>query len=56
MLGLDLEIGASALRLWIAAGSAALLIVVCGLAVFRLQSGLWRARAWSFSAPFSARR
>ena len=37
MLGLDTEIGTSALRLWVGAGSAALLIFFCGLA-FRSQS------------------
>ena len=55
MLGLDLEIGASALRLWIAAGSAALLIVFCGVAAFRLQSGpLARASLVIFGAVFGA--
>lgn len=38
MLGVDPEIGASALRLWVAVGSAALLIVFCVLAFFRPQS------------------
>ncbi len=32
MLGVDSDIGSSALRLWIAAGSAALLVFVCALA------------------------
>ena len=31
MLGVDNEIGTSALRLWVTAGSAALLVVLCGL-------------------------
>jgi hypothetical protein len=31
MLGVDSEIGTSALRLWVTAGSAALLVVLCGL-------------------------
>jgi hypothetical protein len=35
MLGVESEIGASALRLWVAAGSAALLIVFCVLASLR---------------------
>jgi hypothetical protein len=35
MFGLDTEIGASALRLWVAAGSAALLIGLCVLAFLR---------------------
>lgn len=43
MLGLDPEIETSALRLWVAAGSAALLIVFCVLAFFRQQSGALRA-------------
>jgi hypothetical protein len=34
MLGVDPEFGASLLRLWIAAGSAALLVVLCALAFF----------------------
>ncbi len=33
MLGIDSEIGTSALRLWVAAGSAALLVVVCAFAL-----------------------
>src|SRR5215469_11165929 len=32
MFGLDPDIGGSALRLWVAAGSAALLVFVCALA------------------------
>jgi hypothetical protein len=32
MLGIDTEIGNSALRLWVAAGSAALLVFICALA------------------------
>src|SRR5262245_26653290 len=31
MLGVDPEIGTSALRLWVTAGSAALLVTCCGL-------------------------
>jgi hypothetical protein len=38
MLGVDSEIGTSALRLWLAAGSAAVLIVVCALAFVRTSS------------------
>jgi hypothetical protein len=33
MFGLDPDIGSSALRLWVAAGSAALLVFVCALAI-----------------------
>jgi hypothetical protein len=33
MFGLDSDIGGSALRLWVAAGSAALLVFVCALAI-----------------------
>ncbi|MGD0332673.1 MAG: hypothetical protein ABSA90_05390 [Xanthobacteraceae bacterium] len=40
MLGVDPEIGTSALRLWIAAGSAALLLASCVLALLRPQSGV----------------
>jgi hypothetical protein len=40
MLGVDSEIATSALRLWVAAGSAALLMAFCALALFRQQSGL----------------
>jgi hypothetical protein len=47
MLGLDTEIGTSALRLWVAAGSAASLLVVFGLAFIRPRST---------SAPNSALR
>ena len=43
MLGLDPEIETAALRLWLAAGSAALLVVFCVLAFFRQQSGALRA-------------
>ena len=32
MFGVDSDIGSSALRLWVAAGSAALLVFVCALA------------------------
>jgi hypothetical protein len=42
MLGVDPEIGTSALRLWVAAGSAALLVVLCALAFFPLR---WRIPA-----------
>ena len=35
MLGVDPEFGASVLRLWVAAGSAALLVVFCALAFFQ---------------------
>jgi hypothetical protein len=38
MLGLDSEIGTSALRLWVLAGSAALLVACCMLALLRHQS------------------
>jgi hypothetical protein len=37
MLGIDSELGASVLRLWLAAGSAALLILFCVLAFFQPQ-------------------
>lgn len=37
MLGVDPEFGASLVRLWIAAGSAALLVVLCALAFFQPQ-------------------
>lgn len=40
MLGIDSEIGISALRLWVAAGSAALLVVLCALALFRPLSNV----------------
>ncbi|MGB6465113.1 MAG: hypothetical protein WBF27_02870, partial [Xanthobacteraceae bacterium] len=32
MFGIDPDIGSSALRLWVAAGSAALLVFICALA------------------------
>lgn len=66
MLGFDPEIGASSLHLWVAAGSAALLVVCCVVAVFRavpalrvevlvLGALLGAAVAWAFldrgSAP-----
>jgi hypothetical protein len=38
MLGVDPEFGASLVRLWIAAGSAALLVVLCALAFFQPQA------------------
>jgi len=37
MLGVDPEFGASLVRLWIAAGSAALLVVLCAVTFFRPQ-------------------
>ena len=40
MLGVDPEIGTSALRLWIAAGSAAAFVVVCALAFVRSRTGV----------------
>ncbi len=40
MLGVDLESGTSALRLWVAAGSAALLLVCCVLVLSRSRSGI----------------
>ena len=43
MLGLDPETGTSALRLWVAAGSAALIIVFSVLAFFWSHSGALRA-------------
>ena len=61
MFGLDPEIGGSALRLWVAAGSAALLVFICALAfdwtrtrtVARVAAviigaGLGGMLAWSF--------
>ncbi len=39
MLGIAPEIGTSALRLWVAAGSAALLLVICVLALSRPRAG-----------------
>jgi hypothetical protein len=71
MLGVDPELGTSALRLWVAAGSAALLVVVCVLAFARsrttaaasgLRSGvvvlgaiLGAAMAWAFFDHASVR-
>ncbi len=71
MLGFDSELGTSALRLWVAAGSAALLLVVCVLVFARsgapaLTSGLRSAVvvlgallgatiAWAFLNQPSAR-
>jgi hypothetical protein len=46
MLGFDPEIGTSALRLWVAAGSAALLLVSCLLALSRSQSGIGSSPAF----------
>jgi hypothetical protein len=40
MLGVDPEFGISVLRLWLAAGSAALLILFCALALFQPQLGV----------------
>jgi hypothetical protein len=40
MLGIDPAIGTSALRLWVAAGSAALLLVCCVLVLSRSRSGI----------------
>lgn len=67
MLGVDSEIATSALRLWVAAGSAALLLALCLLALVRLRSGslsaalragsvivtaaLGAAMAWAFLSP-----
>lgn len=39
MVGVDPDIGNSALRLWVAAGSAALLVAVCALAFDRTRAG-----------------
>ena len=38
MVGVDPEIGSSALRLWIAAGTAAVLVAVCAMALLRFRS------------------
>jgi hypothetical protein len=46
MLGVGTEIGASALRLWVAAGSAALLIVFFGFAFFRTRSRIEAGPPW----------
>src|ERR1700723_2836037 len=55
MLGVDPEFGTSALRLWVAAGSAALLFLFCMLALFRpLPSLSWRAGLVILSAIFGA--
>ncbi|HKD35587.1 MAG TPA: hypothetical protein VKB78_02270, partial [Pirellulales bacterium] len=40
MLGVDPEFGASLARLWIAAGSAALLVVLCVVAFLQPQARL----------------
>jgi hypothetical protein len=45
MLGIDAEFGASLLRLWIAAGSAALLVLICVLAVLQPQQRMAASRA-----------
>jgi len=42
MPGVDPEIGNSALRLWVAAGSAALLVAVCALGFDRSRAGIVR--------------
>jgi hypothetical protein len=47
MLGVDSEIGASALPLWIAAGSAAGLVVVCARALSRGRPGTAPPIGWS---------
>lgn len=47
MLGVDSEIGASALPLWIAAGSAAGLVVVCARALSRGRPGSAPPIGWS---------
>jgi hypothetical protein len=39
MLGIATEIGSSALRLWVAAGSAALLVIICALVFRRRRTG-----------------
>jgi len=55
MLGVDPEFGTSALRLWVAAGSAALLFLFCMLALFRPQPSLpWRAGLVILSGIFGA--
>jgi hypothetical protein len=62
MLGVDSEIGTSAMRLWVAAGSAASLVIVCALAfgwgriassaarfsIVALGAVLGAAMAWAF--------
>ncbi len=45
MVGVDPEMGSSVLRLWIAAGSAALLVAVCVLALARPRASLLSAVA-----------
>jgi hypothetical protein len=55
MLGVVPEVGTSAFRLWVAAGSAALLVVLCGLAFFRLQASPgFRAGSVVLAAIFGA--
>jgi hypothetical protein len=55
MLGVDPEFGTSALRLWVAAGSTALLFLFCMLALFRSQPSLpLRAGFVFLSAIFGA--
>ncbi len=55
MLGVDPEFGTSALRLWVAAGSAALLFLFCMLALFRPQPSVpWRGGLVILSAIFGA--
>jgi hypothetical protein len=46
MLGIDPEFGVSVLRLWVAAGSAILLILFCVLALFQPQLRLASSPAW----------
>jgi hypothetical protein len=56
MLGIDPEFGASVLRVWIAAGSAALLVLFCVVAVFqpqlRLLSGPARLTSFLLAGAF----
>src|SRR6202035_2562791 len=43
MVGVDSEMGGSVLRLWIAAGSAALLVAICAVAFNGLRTNAARA-------------
>ena len=55
MLGVDPEVGTSALRLWVTAGAAALLFLFCMLALFRPQASLpWRVGLVVLGAIFGA--
>jgi hypothetical protein len=57
MLGLDPDIGASALRLWVAAGSTACLVVLCVLAFIAprsADSAAWRAMYVALGAVMGA--